>query len=177
MLRRVGSESSRRVDVRLLCATHRDLRAMVRAGSFRSDLYYRIHRLIVDVPPLRARPDDVAPLAEHFLRLMQSEIGERRLEPEALTRLQEYPWPGNVRELRNLLELAAIDCDGALIELASVERALRRGSEPSVLRPSSDVLRETLNQYGGNMSAVARALGIPRSTLRDRIKSAAESDG
>ncbi len=171
-VRRVGSESARRVDVRLLCATHRDLRAMVREGRFRSDLYYRIHRLVVEVPPLRARPDDIAPLAAHFVRAMEPEVGDRRLAPEALERLQEYSWPGNVRELRNLLELAAVDCDGALIDLASVERALRRSAEPSVRRPSASSLRETLEQYGGNLSAAARALGIPRSTLRDRLQGA-----
>lgn len=175
-VRRVGSESARSVDVRLICATHRDLRSMVQDGRFRSDLYYRIHRLLVDVPALRARTDDIAPLAAHFLRLMEPEVGERRLEPRALDRLCDYPWPGNVRELRNLLELAAIDCDGALIDFASVDRALRRGSEPSVARPSADSLREALEQYGGNMSAAARALGIPRSTLRDRLKFASELD-
>lgn len=169
-VRRVGSESYRTVDVRLLCATHRDLRAMVRDGLFRSDLYYRIHRLVVDVPPLRARSDDIAPLSAHFLRLMEPELGERRIVSEALERLKDYPWPGNVRELRNLLELAAIDCDGALIDLTAVERALRRCSDPSVLRHSADSLKEALEQYGGNMSAAARALGIPRSTLRDKLK-------
>jgi DNA-binding NtrC family response regulator len=176
-VRRVGSESARRVDVRLLCATHRDLRAMVREGRFRTDLYYRIHRLVVEVPALRARPDDIAPLAAHFIRLMEPEVGDRRLAPEALERLQEYSWPGNVRELRNLLELAAVDCDGALIDLASVERALRRSAAPSVHRPSPSALRETLEQYGGNLSAAARALGIPRSTLRDRLQGASELGG
>jgi len=176
-VRRVGSESSRRVDVRLLCATHKDLRAMVHSGRFRSDLYYRIHRLVLDVPALRARPDDIAPLASHFLRLMQPELGELHIDRQALARLHEYPWPGNVRELRNLLELAAIGCDGALIDLSAVERSLRRSSEPSVLRPSADSLQETLEQYGGNLSAAARALGIPRSTLRDRLKSASGPDG
>jgi transcriptional regulator with AAA-type ATPase domain len=173
-VRRVGSESGRRVDVRLLCATHKDLRAMVREGRFRSDLYYRIHRLVVDVPPLRVRPDDIAPLACHFMRIMEPEVGERRIAPEALQRLHEYPWPGNVRELRNVLEVAAIDCDGELIDLASVERALRRCAEPSLHRSSAGSLRETLEQYGGNVSAAARALGIPRSTLRDRLQGASE---
>ncbi len=171
-VRRVGGESTRRVDVRLLCATHRDLRAMVHEGRFRADLYYRIHRLVVDVPALRFRPDDIEPLASHFMRLMEPEVGARRIARQAIERLHEHPWPGNVRELRNLLELAAIDCDGAVIDLASVERALRRSSEPSVLRHSANSLRETLEQYGGNLSAAARALGIPRSTLRDRLSAA-----
>jgi transcriptional regulator with AAA-type ATPase domain len=173
-VRRVGSEAARRVDVRLVCATHKDLRVMVHEGRFRSDLYYRIHRLVVAVPPLRVRPDDIAVLTEHFLRLMQPQVGERRLEAQALERLHGYPWPGNVRELRNVLELAAVDCDGAVIDLAAVDRSLRRTSEPSMFRPTADSLREALEQYGGNMSATARALGIPRSTLRDRLKSVPE---
>ncbi|TNF60390.1 MAG: FHA domain-containing protein [Deltaproteobacteria bacterium] len=176
-VRRVGSEAARRVDVRLVCATHRDLRAMVREGRFRSDLYYRIHRLVIEVPPLRARPNDITPLARHFLRFMQPEVGDRRLHPQALERLQGHPWPGNVRELRNVLELAAVDCDGDIIDLPAVDRSLRRTSEPLSLRPSADSLREALEQYNGNMSAAARALGIPRSTLRDRLKSASGREG
>jgi transcriptional regulator of acetoin/glycerol metabolism len=150
---------------------------MVREGGFRSDLYYRIHRLVVDVPPLRVRPDDIACLAQHFIRRMQAEIGERHLEAQALERLRGHPWPGNVRELRNVLELAALDCDGAVIDLAAIDRALRRSSEPCVVGASVASLREALEQYGGNMSAAARALGIPRSTLRDRLNSVPEIDG
>jgi two-component system NtrC family response regulator len=176
-VRRVGSEAARRVDVRLVCATHRDLRAMAHEGRFRSDLYYRIHRLVVEVPPLRSRLDDLGPLAWHMLRQMQPEIGERRLTADALDRLRSHPWPGNARELRNVLELAAVDCDADSIDLAAVERALRRIVEPSVLRPSPASLREALEQFGGNMSAAARALGVPRSTLRDRLKSVAEHGG
>jgi two-component system NtrC family response regulator len=101
---------------------------------------------------------------------MQPEIVERRLEAQALERLRAHPWPGNVRELRNVLELAALDCDGVLIDLAAVDRSLRRTSEPSVSRLSADSLREALAHYSGNMSAAARALGIPRSTLRDRLR-------
>jgi transcriptional regulator with AAA-type ATPase domain len=176
-IRRVGSEAARRVDVRLVCATHKDLRAMVHEGRFRSDLYYRIHRLVVEVPALRVRPDDITFLAQHFLCQMQPEIGERRLDPQALERLHGYAWPGNVRELRNVLELAAVDCDGAVIDLAAVDRSLRRICEPCAHRPSADSLREALEQYGGNMSAAARALGIPRSTLRDQLKSVPELEG
>ena len=169
-VRRVGGETTRRVDVRLLCATHRDLRAMVRQGRFRADLYYRIHRLVVAVPPLRARRDDVTPLTRHFLLHMQSQIGEREITPDALERLRNHPWPGNVRELRNVLELAAIDCDGAVIGLGAIERSLRRVVEPNEAGPVGDSLREALEHYGGNVAATARALGIPRSTLRDRLR-------
>lgn len=175
-VRRVGSEVARRVDVRLLCATHRDLKGMVQEGRFRSDLYYRIHRLVVDVPPLRLRRDDIRPLAEHFMGLMQAELGERRLTDQAVERLQGYPWPGNARELRNVLELAAVDCDASVVDLGALERALRRSSAPSMSRPSADSLREALEQYGGNLSAAARSLGMPRSTLRDRLRGASGSE-
>jgi transcriptional regulator with AAA-type ATPase domain len=176
-VRRVGGETERAVDVRLVCATHEDLRRLVDEGRFRPDLYYRIHRLVVEVPPLRVRPHDVAHLAAHFLRQMESAVGERRLESHAVDRLQAYPWPGNARELRNVLELAAVDCDGAVIDLAAVDRSLRRVSEPVVPRASAGSLRETLEQYGGNLSAAARALGMPRSTLRDRLRSAPAREG
>ncbi len=169
-VRRVGSETERPVDVRVICATHRDLRDMVRDGCFRADLYYRLHRLVVEVPALRSRPDDVEPLASHFLQSMESEVGPRELAADALARLRSYPWPGNVRELRNVLEHAAADSDGFLIGLAAIDRALRRISEPFVQKPSIDALRDALEHYGGNVSAAARALGIPRSTLRDRLK-------
>ncbi len=169
-VRRVGAECVRRVDVRLVCATHADLRAEVQRGRFRADLFYRIHRLLIEVPPLRARPDDVAPLAKHFLSLMREEVGLRELDPEAIERLRRHHWPGNVRELRNVLELAAVDTHGARIGARSVDRAIGRTGEAAVAGPSRDVLQEALAQYRGNLSATARALGIPRSTLRDRLK-------
>lgn len=174
-VRRLGGEQDRPIDVRLVCATHSDLRDEVRAGRFRTDLFYRIHRLVVEVPPLRARPNDIEPLARHFLAQMESQVGKRELGREVLGRLQWHRWPGNVRELRNVLELAAVDCDGALIDLAAIERSLRRTGEAGLAAPSTDMLREALEHYGGNVSAAARALGMPRSTLRDRLKSDPET--
>ena len=171
-VRRVGAEAERAVDVRLVCATHADLRALVQQGRFRADLFYRIHRLVLEVPPLRSRPDDVEPLVAHFLSQMRNTVGGRTPSADAIERLRRYPWPGNVRELRNVLELAAVDGDGARIDLAGVERALRRTGESSAAPMSTDTLREALEHYGGNLSAAARALGIPRSTLRDRLASA-----
>lgn len=170
-VRRVGSEIDRCVDVRLICATHDDLRAEVRRGRFRADLFYRIHRLVLEVPPLRARQDDIRPLAEHFLRQMRPAVGLRELHREAVERLRGHPWPGNVRELRNVLELAAIDSEPGEIDASAIERALRRTGEAPTEPPAPDMLREALEHYGGNVSAAARALGMPRSTLRDRLKS------
>ena len=169
-LRRVGSEQQRRVDVRLLCATHRDLAEMVREGAFRADLYYRIHRLVIDVPPLRSRPADVERLARHFLGEMPAPLGERTITKEALARLLAYSWPGNVRELRNVLELAAAHSTGLWLDVDDINRALQRAADPECLRPSVDSMREAVARYDGNTSAAARALGIPRSTLRDRLR-------
>jgi DNA-binding NtrC family response regulator len=173
-VRRLGGEKERRVDVRLVCATHNDLRTEVQHGRFRSDLFYRIHRLVLEVPPLRTRPSDIAALSAHFLGHMQSEIGERRLTADALERLRGHRWPGNVRELRNVLEVAAVDEDTARVDRAAVERALARAGEVALETPSPDTLREALEHYGGNLSAAARALGIPRSTLRGRLKQSAD---
>jgi two-component system response regulator HydG len=174
-VRRLGGERERRVDVRLVCATHSDLRAEVQHGRFRADLFYRIHRLVLEVPPLRARSSDVLPLSEHFLGEMQAEVGRRCLTTGALERLRGHRWPGNVRELRNVLELAAVDTESGRIDHAAVERALRRTGESTIQAPSPDTLRETLDHYAGNLSATARALGIPRSTLRDRLRGGAEA--
>jgi two-component system NtrC family response regulator len=172
-VRRVGAEAAIRVDVRLLCATHRDLRAMVCEGAFRQDLYYRIARLVIEVPSLRKRPEDVRALAKHFLAQISVELGARELSSEAMSLLVAYAWPGNARELRNVL-CAAAAAAGARIEISDVEHALARVSGPGASRRMSDeALRRAVDEHRGNLTAAARSLGIPRSTLRDRLKSAA----
>jgi Sigma-54 interaction domain/FHA domain/Bacterial regulatory protein, Fis family len=169
-IRRVGAERTLAVDVRLVCATHRDLRAMVAEGLFRKDLYYRIARLVLQLPALRARPEDVGALARHFLEQICAELGPRELSAEALRRLQAHDWPGNARELRNVLCAAAAN-SGGCIEVADVERALVRLGDRLLSRvPPGETCRLTVAQYGGNKAAAARALGIPRSTLRDRLR-------
>jgi len=171
-VRRVGSEQVRQVDVRLVCATHRDLRRMVREEEFRADLFYRIHRLLIEVPPLRRRPEDIAALAEQMLASIASEVGPRSLAPDALSRLRAHTWPGNVRELRNALELAVVDSDRGTLDSEAIDRALRRLSDASA-RLSPEALQRALEEHGGNMTAAARALGLPRSTMRDRLRGAA----
>ncbi len=168
-IRRLGSERTIAVDVRLVCATHRDVRAMVSTGVFRQDLYYRIARLVLHVPALRARPDDIGVLARHFLEQISKEIGRRELRDDALGRLLAYDWPGNARELRNVL-CAAAASSSAYIEPSDIERALADLSDGTGRStPPSAAYRSALAQFGGNKSAAARALGIPRSTLRDRL--------
>jgi DNA-binding NtrC family response regulator len=171
-IRRVGGESSLHVDVRLVCATHRDLRRMVVEGAFRQDLFYRIARAVVQVPSLRARPEDLRALAQRFLAEISRELGPRFLTPEGLARLLAHAWPGNVRELRNVLSTAAAAASSC-IDASDIERALARvGGGEGVRDLSVDTLRRTLSACAGNQTAAARALGIPRSTLRDRLKSA-----
>ncbi len=170
-VRPVGSETSRRVDVRLVCATHRDLRSRVAEGAFREDLFYRINRLNIEVPPLRRRPDDVAPLVRHFLKLAGNEIGERELSDDALRLLFAHGWPGNVRELRNVVLVAAALSPARCISVVDLREAFRRvsGAVPE-LDSQGIPLAEIVARYDGNITAAARALGMARSTLRDRLR-------
>jgi DNA-binding NtrC family response regulator len=169
-IRRVGAEGALRVDVRLICATHRDLRGMVSDGTFRQDLFYRVARLVIAVPSLRVRPEDVRALVRRFLSEIAREVGPRTLTEDGLARLLSYDWPGNVRELRNVLSAAAT-LTHTQIEVADIETALRRvGGAGAERELDADAMRRTLSQCGGNQAAAARALGIPRSTLRDRLR-------
>lgn len=172
-LRRVGGEQAIAVDVRLVCATHRDLTAMVSAGSFRADLFYRLSQLIIEVPALRAR-DDLAQLAQNLLSELQTEVGPRQLSRAALARLLLHRWPGNIRELRNVLCNAAVESPATLLEAHDIEAALQRcaGVGTAVatdLVESSGSLQRVVQSCGGNLSAAARALGMARSTLRGRL--------
>jgi two-component system response regulator GlrR len=171
-VRRVGGESSRSIDVRVVCATHRDLRGMVAEGLFRQDLYFRIARIVLEIPPLRLRPEDVVALARHFLIDLASSVGPKQLSPSASERMREHSWPGNVRELRNVLSAAALASAAPRIERHDLERALDRVGGGSVMRGATDAdaVREALHHFGGNIAATARALGVPRTTLRDRAR-------
>jgi DNA-binding NtrC family response regulator/tetratricopeptide (TPR) repeat protein len=114
---RVGGTAPIRTDVRIVCATNRDLESLVRAGAFREDLYYRLKGIQITLPALRERPEDVAVLAEHFLATTGAELGSppRALEPDALAMLERYGWPGNVRELENVIRSASLFADGPTI--------------------------------------------------------------
>jgi MoxR-like ATPase len=170
-IRRVGGESDVAVDVRLVCATHRDLAQMVHAGTFRQDLYYRLARLVLRVPPLCERHEDIVPLAGHFLQSLERELGARGLTRAAEARLLLHGWPGNARELRNVLCAAAALAPAPLLEAEDIERAIARVSGP--LAPvvlDAGAVGRAVARYGGNLSAASRALAIPRSTLRDRMR-------
>jgi DNA-binding NtrC family response regulator len=130
---------------------------------------------VVEVPPLRERPADVGALARHFLAQIERSVGARQLAPEAMQRLLRHPWPGNARELRNVVQAAAVSSAGPRVELPAVVTALARVAgvalEPSGA-PAGPFLEGVLAQHRGNVAAAARALGIPRSTLRDRLRAA-----
>ena len=117
----VGSTSRIKVDVRVLAATNKDLKAEIRAGRFREDLYFRLNVIPIFVPSLRDRPDDIALLADHFMAEFAREYGRRikTFEPDAVKVLQRYQWPGNVRELRNVIERAMITSTGTTLRVAA----------------------------------------------------------
>ena len=169
-IRRVGGESSVDVDVRLVCATHRDLNKMVQEGSFRQDLFYRLARLVLRVAPLSERRDDVLPLAAHFLRGLAPEVGSRTLSRQAADRLLTHAWPGNARELRNVLCVAAALSPAAVLECSDIDQAIARISGPTPVILDAQTVEQAVRRCRGNLSAAARLLSIPRSTLRDRLK-------
>ncbi len=176
-VRAVGEERARTVDVRILAATHRDLEALVRAGAFREDLYYRLNVVHLRVPPLRERPEDVPVLARHFLERFGRRFGVAPLRaPDALlARLAAHAWPGNVRELENAIEalVALSPADG--LDLSLLPGGPPRPVEPLGLRPRVEayergLIVEALRAARGNRSQAARRLGMSRVTLHDKVR-------
>jgi DNA-binding NtrC family response regulator len=184
--RRVGATAVRRVDTRIVAATHRDLQAMVQARTFREDLWYRISAITVHLPPLRERPDDIAPLAEHFLRQARAEFGRRftGVSTEALGILRRHTWPGNVRELRAVISRAALLHDGevllpahlpanlvqaALVELPEIERSPSGMAIPTLSEIEAAHIRRVLELCDGNRTLAAQHLGITRQTLAKKL--------
>ena len=179
-VRPVGEERPRKVDVRLLAATHRDLREMVGRGAFREDLYYRLAVVHLRVPPLRDRPEDVPVLARHFLARAADRFGVAHLRvPEALfSMLLAHSWPGNVRELENAIETLVALSEGGELDLSHLPAAgAAPRSEPATmaLRPRVEAYErglvvEALRAARGSRTEAARALGISRVTLHDKLR-------
>jgi transcriptional regulator with GAF, ATPase, and Fis domain/tetratricopeptide (TPR) repeat protein len=179
-VRPIGAERGKMIDVRVIAATHRDLSAMVRAGTFREDLYYRLAVVTVSVPPLRERAEDVPLLVEHFLRRFAG--GRRvRVSRRALAALATAPWPGNVRQLENEIRRALVLGDDALdvehlsAEVAHPGLATREGGGAPSLREQLDALeyrlvREALRKHGGNQTRAAVDLGVSRFGLQKMLK-------
>jgi DNA-binding NtrC family response regulator len=175
---RVGGEKTLPVDFRLVCATHRDLKKMVEDGQFREDLYYRIHVVQVDVPPLRERREDILWLADSFLAEFSNGKGVRRLGPEAEQWLLNADWPGNVRELRHALERACILSDDPLLGLAAftdTEEKVGAGATATTLaehvaEAERRHILAALAANQGRIAETATALGISRKNLWEKMR-------
>jgi DNA-binding NtrC family response regulator len=177
-VRRLGDVRNRLVDVRLVAATHRDLHALVAEGRFREDLLFRINAVQLRVPPLRERPEDIPPIAR-WMMAERSACRGRSLSAAAVARLQAYRWPGNVRELRNVLERAAVLASRNVLE---PEDLLFDTPSDALPRPEADVASCTLDEVErrhiervlrtaeGRVSLAAERLGVPRSTLYEKLK-------
>ena len=185
-LERVGSSKTRRVDVRVLATTNRDMQVAIEEGRFREDLYFRLNVFEVVLPPLRDHPEDILPLAQHFLAEL-SPHQRRKLSPEAATLLGRHGWPGNVRELRNAMERAAILARGGIIHpshlpptIGSVTDVPDRSGAPApggtVQQMERQLIVETLAAHDGNRTHTAKALGLSRRALLYKIKRYAISD-
>ncbi|GBD32258.1 MAG: acetoacetate metabolism regulatory protein AtoC [Gemmatimonadales bacterium] len=188
-VRRVGAAKTRRVDVRVLAATARDLEADVRQGRFREDLYYRINVVRIHLPPLRQRPEDVEALARLFLEHASRRSGRAlTLTPAAMAALKAHPWPGNVRELENALERAAVlSADGRITPAELWPEAAESsggaggpGSSPGAAGPTTlrealeqatrEAIQRALDACGGNRAQAARLLGISQRALFYKLK-------
>jgi DNA-binding NtrC family response regulator len=177
---RVGGEAPIPVNLRLICATHRDLKQMVEQGAFREDLFYRINVIQIRVPPLRERKDDILWLAGQFLEQCATEHGTRRksLHPEAELALLDYPWPGNVRELKHAIERACILNPGptlhaeALFEEGLIAAPAQLGKDLSQFLQECErrYIINALNEHDWQMSNTAIALGISRKNLWEKIR-------
>ncbi|HLK41387.1 MAG TPA: sigma-54 dependent transcriptional regulator [Polyangiaceae bacterium] len=183
---RVGGNETQRVDVRVIAATHRDLSAEIKKGTFREDLFYRLNVVTIDLPPLRARRGDIPVLASFFLRRYASENGKTvdTFADDALRALLEYGWPGNVRELENIVERAVVLCDGARIEAKHlpptvVPAEARNGPPPIPGSTIADLERyailTTLEACGGSTSKAATVLGVSPRKIQYKLHEYAQS--
>jgi DNA-binding NtrC family response regulator len=177
----VGSTVSRKVNVRIIAATHRDLRAAIVAGEFREDLYYRLSMVELTVPSLSERSEDVPMLARHFVKKFSAEFSKEidGLTPRAMLVLQRYHWPGNVRELEHIIGRACMLTDGTTLDVSSLpdkllhaEIAIDTSRESASLLEDQErvLIAEALREAGGNQSEAARRLGIGRDALRYKVK-------
>jgi DNA-binding NtrC family response regulator len=183
--RRVGGSADVTVDVRVVAATHRDLKKAVAEGRFREDLYFRLNVVPIVVPPLRERPEDIRALADHFVQHYCRELGRpvARIHADALRAMLAYRWPGNVRELKNVIERVLLLEAEEEIRLEHMpaeihgQRAAAAGSDPfpaGVVRPLAEIehmaIEHALAVCDRNKTRAAQLLGISRQTLRTKLK-------
>jgi len=178
VIERIGSRKAIAVDTRIVCATHQDLPEMIKAGTFREDLYYRLAEVVVRIPSLAERHGDAALLAKHFLHRFAREMNPqvKGLAPAALAAIAAWPWPGNVRELENRMKRAVIMADGKLVTAEDLDLGELDGDSLPVnlkaAREQADrrAIRQALARSDNNISGAAKLLGISRPTLYDLLK-------
>jgi two-component system NtrC family response regulator len=179
VIERIGSRRSIAVDTRIVCATHQDLEAMIAAGTFREDLFYRLAEIVVKIPSLAERPGDATLLAKVFMARFAKEMNPsiKGFAADALAAIDGWQWPGNVRELENRVKRAVIMADGKLISAGDLDLSEPGSEQAYVLnlksaREQSDrqVIRHALARSEGNISSTAKLLGISRPTLYDLLK-------
>ncbi|HEX4056053.1 MAG TPA: sigma 54-interacting transcriptional regulator [Tepidisphaeraceae bacterium] len=173
----VGDFRARPVDIRVISATNRPLEAMVREGTFRQDLFFRLNVVVLKLPPLRERKDDILSLAEHFLKVQSDLYGEpvKTLEPQTVSMLQEYSWPGNVRELSNVMEHAHVIAASQQVTVSDLPPRLQSSSgvdspeDLSLQDIERCTIAKALKKMNFNKAAAARLLGINIQRLNRRI--------
>jgi len=174
----VGATRSRTVDVKIIAATNKNLQKLVEKGQFREDLYYRLHVLTIDIPPLRDRGDDILLLAHFFVTNFAEEFGkpESKLTDAALESLRRYSWPGNVRELENVIQRIVLMSGGDTIDVRDLPPLMRFAvrHEVNLERPLAEVeaeyIKNVLESVNGNKTQAAKILRIDRKTLREKLK-------
>ena len=179
---RLGENKPRKIDVRILAASNREMAEAIRTGRFRDDLYYRLAVVNIEIPPLRERPEDILPLARHFVAscAKKLKISSLRLDAKCLDHLQSYRWPGNVRELENAIERAAVFSQDGLILPDCLPPSILHAPVPelqsfaacskSLAEMERDYLRAVLAECGGNKTKAAKVLGIGNATLWRKLK-------
>jgi len=176
---RLGSNKTRHIDVRILAATNRDLRAALEEGTFREDLYYRLNVLPINIPPLRERREDIPFLAEYFVKKLANQTGAiaESISDGAIQQLMQYNWPGNVRELENVIERSLVLSAGVRLEAADIKLDVNPRAATESFLPDGmtleaheqTIIREALRRANGNKSQAARLLGLTRNALRYRL--------
>ena len=177
VLERVGGREEIPVDVRIVCATHQNLKKLIEDGRFREDLYYRLSEIVLEIPPLRERYGDATLLAHAFMHKFSRDEGRQplRFQQDALDAIESYPWPGNVREMENYIKRAVIMADGSHISAADLGLNTPEGAaEPVNLRQVRDeaerkAIIKVLSRVDGNIADAAHLLGVSRPTLYDLI--------
>ncbi|HAH04994.1 MAG TPA: sigma-54-dependent Fis family transcriptional regulator, partial [Elusimicrobia bacterium] len=177
-IRRVGENRAVKVNTRIIAATNKDLRAAMKVGGFRDDLYYRLNVFPIVIPPLRERREDILPLAESFLKSARQKHGggaSVRFSPDAARTLLRYRWPGNVRELEHAIERAVILCPGEEIRPEDLPPEVRpaeagAASDRTLAQVERDHTLKTLEACGGDEALAAKRLAIPLKTLKKKLK-------